>query len=217
MHGAKLGLALSFAIGVSSLHCATEGAVSSAPHRGSVPLAYVARPPVPDGFVPEGTPFEVRLDRAVGTEFSEPGQPVTARVIWPMHGPTGKVLVKPGALLSGAVVSVSPERNRILLCLTTLETITGPAPVVAEVLHADAVARSLDFYDPKATYELILTAPPSSSLDTNVRYYIPIGGLVRFALTRPLVLPADTARLAADTQRAAQTSAPPSTKTIAGP
>lgn len=85
-------------------------------------------------YVPKGTRMIVRLEGEIDTLRSRPGQPITARVLAPLYAPDGRVIVPAGATLRGRLVSVgSPERPRVRLLFESVDTVQGPAPIVAEI------------------------------------------------------------------------------------
>jgi hypothetical protein len=110
-------------------------------------LAGCAHDPAPRRFNPgqfelgaqdvaAGSTVEVWLERSLATDSSVPGQALTARVLGPVRGTSGDVVIPLGALLYGRVVGLASGANpSISMAFDRAETVHG-------VLSLDARARA---------------------------------------------------------------------------
>jgi hypothetical protein len=90
-------------------------------------------------YAPSGTSFDVRLENAVDTRLSSPGDAISATTTQPIRSFNGDVLVPAGARLEGRVGRISRENGgaQLVLDFDTLALPSGRVPVGVLVLAAE--------------------------------------------------------------------------------
>ena len=88
-------------------------------------------------YAPAGTAFDVRLDQAVDTRLSKPGEAVTATLMQPILAFNGDPLVPEGTQLHGRIANIyhSPT-PAIVLSFDSLALPGGAVPLGVSVLTA---------------------------------------------------------------------------------
>jgi hypothetical protein len=141
-------LLLVLAIVVSGGAVACRGASGSAPQLGTAQSvrgnavaltrngAAVVLP-----YVPAGTSFDVRLDQAIDSRLSSPGDAISATTTQPIRSFNGDVLVPAGAKLEGRIGRISRVNGaQMTLDFDTLALPTGKVPLGVLVLAAEQTA-----------------------------------------------------------------------------
>lgn len=116
--------------------------------------------------VPAGTRFAVRLDEPLSLRAA-PGTAITAKVLEPIVGTDGGVLVPEGAVLKGRVVDLELHedangvRPRLQLAFESIETVSGTAPISARIADPgpNALVAPLP---PAAGYDVALERPSTA-------------------------------------------------------
>lgn len=123
--------------------------------------------------VAAGTPFEVVTIDALGTTVTTKSAAFRARLTDDLADDRGRILVRSGALVRGKVTRTSAEDSppALVLDIESVETVRGEAPL-------EATLRSADHH---------VVFPDESG-----EIVIPPGSRLRFVLTRPIVLAAQS-------------------------
>lgn len=157
-----------------------------------VPSAEVHGP-----YVPAGGTLSVVLDRTLSTLHSLPGEPFAATSESSLKAPDGRVLVAQGAKLRGHVATAHDgDSPQLVLSFDTVQTPTGNAPIVAEILDVkeppppNSLARAERELlssppTPGPPSGVPITAPQPASTDVT----LPAGAVLKLELTRPILPP----------------------------
>jgi hypothetical protein len=100
------------------------------------------------GVIPAGAVLVARMDRAITTDHTRPGERFTARLVTPILDERGRPLLPDDARLAGRVVSVSTGRGegpaRLYLAVDGLQAARCAQPIDTELWAADVaqVARA---------------------------------------------------------------------------
>lgn len=161
--------------------------------------------------VAAGTIVEVTLDEGLGTKSSQVGEGFSARVTAPVKTAAGRVLVPEGGELRGYIVGLDDGMLPLIkIAFTTIDTVSGVAPIQARLVSAERYA-----YVEQApvgvpsSYDAILLEPlfqsgvrpnagigigggPAAERATTTRteLRVPAGADLRLELSAPLVAPA---------------------------
>ena len=146
-----------------------------------------------------GTRFAARLDRAVGTDSSQPGEPFTAHVVTPVVMSCHLDFIPVGAVLRGRVARAEQSDPPVLaLELVDVDTSLGPKPIAAAIRSGAGFAwLETNAPDARSSYKAVVVHS-SSGMDPSygtsdgrhVDLTVPAGGLVELELLEPvLVLP----------------------------
>jgi hypothetical protein len=130
---------------VSAVAVACGGASGSAPEpataqsvQGHAVALTKSGAAVPLPYVPAGTSFDVRLDQAIDTRLSSPGDAISATTTQPIRSFNGDVLVPAGARLEGRISRISRVNGaQMTLDFDTLALPSGKVPVGVLVLAAE--------------------------------------------------------------------------------
>jgi hypothetical protein len=165
--------------------------------------------------VPAGTEFTARLNDAIGTKISSPGEFFTASVVAPVRAPDGSTVIREGALIRGRVVGVDKgPAPSIRLSFQSLDTDRGPMPISVTVLKTtspQATYRVEEVYTPNLPYNAILLPKAPTSVGGGpgekggapggapgrapsqapaAQINLPVGTPLQLVLTQPLSMPA---------------------------
>jgi hypothetical protein len=141
-------------------------------------------------YVPAGTSFDVRLDHAVDTRLSSPGDAISATTTQPIRSFNGDVLVPAGAKLEGRIGRITRVNGaQLTLDFDTLALPGGKVPVGVLVLGAEQTPYQTvpsgvtSMQKPEgggpATAELGLSVIPQVSISR--------GATLKLELTTPIV------------------------------
>jgi hypothetical protein len=145
-----------------------------------------------------GRTFSLRLDRAIGGS-SEPGEPLTGRLVTVITAPDGTLVATQDALVTARIVRIEPGASpRIDVAFRSIETVDGRmVPLHASVLptqtssaiDAQPAARSDVGYDASLAPKGIVAiggGPPPGAPGAYTGTGIPAGTRLDLALTAPL-------------------------------
>jgi hypothetical protein len=148
--------------------------------------------------VSTGTRFTARLDRAISTDTSRPGDPFTAHVVTPVVSSCDLEFISKGAVLRGRVArSEAGELPVLALELVDVDTSTGAQPIAAAIRSGEGFAW-IEINPPHArsSYQAFViqpweTVPSGSTLGGSDRQLtLPAEGEIELELVEPVqVLP----------------------------
>jgi hypothetical protein len=159
---------------------ARTAAVVVSPSGQAVSAAYVAA----------GTPFDARLDRAIDTRTSAPGEPITATVTEPIRASDGKVIVPQGTQFEGHIAFIDRLNGpRIGLEFDDMVLGHSRVPVAVQILSVQQSRYESSSGAPSGVTNVQPGAPqrPSTTAPMVAQIAIPEGAALRLALTRPIV------------------------------
>jgi hypothetical protein len=183
----------------ASLVFGLAAACSSSNQQTQPQTATQAQAPAP---IPAGTEFTARLNEAIGSDSSTPGQFVTLTTISPLQDIAGVVVAPPGSKVRGRVVSVDRGAiPTIRLTFSNLETKDhGTLSLAATVKNPatgtpGATYSTEEIYSPSLAYNAVLLPPgpgrPSGPVgggptEQGATIHVPAGTAFRLVLTKPL-------------------------------
>lgn len=127
------------------------------PAPGFTPESEVRAPTPGEIAVPAGARLGVRVEDALSTETSTPGDTFTATVLTPLRGPDGTVVIQEGAKVHGRVLAVEKEPAPSLkLVFETVDTAMGRRRLRATLASAADGTVSMELAEPRRTGELSL-------------------------------------------------------------
>jgi hypothetical protein len=148
--------------------------------------------------VSTGTRFTARLDRAIGTDTSRPGDPFTARVVTPVVSSCQLELISKGAALRGRVArSEAGDPPVLALELVDIDTSSGPQPIAAAIRSGEGFAWvEVEPPHARSSYQAFMVQPweagPSDATvgGGDLQLTLPAGGVIELELVAPVqVLP----------------------------
>lgn len=193
---------------LAALGCSAEQLVSGFPPPA---VHTIAAGRVHGPWVPAGTAFTVRTNRALDSDVSVRGTPFEATVETALRDPSGAVVVPAGARVRGHVVDVRPTGPipGIVVGFDAIETVKGAASLHAVVRSSgaeaipptgpqrggadiDGILRAPDYGGPTGG-PAIGGGPSYDTLTPEApRVRLPAGAPVRLELVEPVIPPGTT-------------------------
>jgi hypothetical protein len=144
-------------------------------------------------YAPPGTSFDVRLDQAIDTRLSSPGDAISATTAQPIRAFNGDTLVPAGARLEGRIGRISRVNGpQLTLEFDTLALPSGKVPVGVIVLTAEQApyqtvpsgVTSMQKPEERPQRGAPVAVPPGSVIP---QVSISRGALLHVELTTPII------------------------------
>jgi hypothetical protein len=139
----------------------------------------------------------MRLESPIRSDTSRPGDAFTAVLVSPLRAGDGGVVAAAGARITGHVVAVDVEGGSLRVAFDEVDTLVGPAKLVATIDRAEQIASLGTAAGSSAIGDTRLyrrfaypgTAPAYLAYPSSRVVVVPRGAALDGRLTRPLIPP----------------------------